>query len=322
MDVRPLDPADPALAAIEEMLGEHYRSNLASYGALSREGTVLFACFEDSQPIAFGIFRNYRDPELHVGSHIDLDQLADILQMEEVGLYQVALLHARHPDRLVETTEALLAAFEGWLVEHYQRHGIFITLFEKGNRLARPLYKRLGFKKVGRPSSLMRFDLHRSDRFFRKIPPLPEALVVRFFEEVGEAEKESFAECYRTVFLRSARPDPSSVFSALTRVVSAPDFDPYLSCLLWSHQQERVVGFMLAQRPEPLQPHILVVGLLPEFRGQRLPLRCFPFIARRALAQGLSRGTFVTTQSMVVRLAMRAFGARQIERIQPYLKVG
>jgi len=284
---------------------------------------VVLGGFEGEELGAFGIFCDYRDPTLHVGSQVDLDRIRDILEMPEVGLFQIALLHADEP-RITpqDAAEALVTGFEEWLKEHYERYCLFITLMKDANRPARPLYKRLGFKKTGRSSSMMKFDLKKLERLIRRIPPLPDDLDPRFFDDATREDLRGFNECYEQVFLKGESMTGEDVASALDHVTSTPDFSSRVSLLLLNRDDGRVVGFMLADHPAPSRIHIGVAGLLPEVRGRKLPFRCLPPIARRAFEMGADHATFVTTQSRVARLTLRAFGAREEDRLQTHYKIG
>jgi ribosomal protein S18 acetylase RimI-like enzyme len=323
MNIRPLHTGDPCLIPLERMLVKSHNRSLSNFGALNKDGTVVLGGFAQDQLIAYGIFCNYRDPSLHVGSHINLDRIRDILQMKEVGLYQITLLYAeqQHID-LVTATEALIVAFEQWLAENYERYCLFITLMREGNRRARPLYKRLGFKKAGRPSMLMSFSLRRRPLAFPRVIPALDNLVLKPFDEITEERLKDFAECYQRVFLQSSDIDDRETYDPLVQVTSAPDFDRHLSFLLMTRDDQRVVGFMLAQRPMPQKIHVMAAGLLTEFRGQHLPYRCFPEISNRARAQNVHDATFVTTLPRVVRLTLRAFGAKEVDQLQTFIKVG
>ena len=84
MEIRLVDALDPAMNAIERILLERHKEKLPSYGCLSDGSTLIMASFEGESPDAFGIFRSYRDPGLHVGSHLQLDEIRDIIEMETV----------------------------------------------------------------------------------------------------------------------------------------------------------------------------------------------------------------------------------------------
>ncbi|MBN1653108.1 MAG: hypothetical protein JXA30_04960 [Deltaproteobacteria bacterium] len=324
MNIRPLHAGDPWLVELERLLVKNHNRGLSTFGALKKDGTIVLGGFAHEQLIACGIYCNYRDPSLHVGSHINLDRIQDIVQMKEVALYQIALLHAeqQHID-LVTATEALIVDFERSLVENYERYCLFITLMQEGNRRAGPLYKRLGFKKAGRPSMLMSFSFHNRLITFPSVTSVPDNLVLKSFAEVTEERLKDVAECYQRVFLKSSDISVREMYDdPLIQVISAPDFDRHLSFLLMTREDQRVVGFMLSQRPMPRKIHVMAAGLLPEYRGQRLPYRCFPEISRRAREQNVDDATFVTTLPRVARLTLRAFGAKELDQLQTFIKVG
>ncbi|NOZ01167.1 MAG: hypothetical protein GXP54_04680, partial [Deltaproteobacteria bacterium] len=323
MNIRRLEPDDPALDAADTMLTKAHGRGLGVWGAGPEGRTLVFGGFHGDDLAAVGILQDYRDPALHVGSQLDLDRIRDILEMKEVGLYQIALLHAHEPLATPQgAAEALIPAFEDFMKGRYERYCLFITLMKRANKLALPLYRRLGFKKSGQPSSLMSFDLKKLGRVIRRIQSLPNDLEPRFFDEATEKELKGFADCYGRVFLDDDATDNGEVAAALERVTSMPDFSARVSLLLLDRHDKSVVGFMLADRPEPGRIHIGVAGLLPRVRGRRLPYRCLPPIAERAFELGIERATFVTTQGRVARLTLRAFGAREVDQLGSYYKIG
>ena len=322
MNVRPLEANDPALADVERLLDAHHGRKLASFGVDEAGHALVMGGFLEDRLCGFGFFRSYRDPRLHVGSQVDLRRIRDIVEMPEVALYQIALVHAEESlVELADAATALIGAFERWLDERFERRCLFITLLGRGNKQARPLYRRLGFKKAG-TSTLMRFDLSRLRWVLDRIQPLPEELEPCFFDAATDAQRVDFAECYRQVFLSRDPLPGADVDRALADITNTPEFSERLSLLLVRRSDGRVVGFMLADRPESTRMHVGVAGLLPEVRGQRLPYRCLPPIAHRALELGIDHATFVTTQRRVARLTLRAFGAREMDQLQSYFKVG
>ncbi len=320
MTTRVIETDDPAIEEAERILREGFGRGLDAFGGAAVE---VVGGFEGGALVALGLFRDYRDPALHVGNELDLERLRDIVEMPEVGLYQVALLHAKE-DRIAlkDAAKDLVTGFEALLERRFERYCLFITLMREANRPALPLYRELGFKASGRPSHLMRFDLEALEGRLRRIPPLPEGMQLRFFDEAGEQERTGFVGCYRRVFLKGVAPGAAALDRDLSRVTSGPDFFAPLSVLLKDGRTGEVLGFLLAERPAPDRMHITAAGLLPQIRGLRLPSRCMPAIARRALDLGVKEARFVTTRGRVVRLALRAFGAREVDRLDTYFKVG
>lgn len=320
MNVRALDRGDPARETAAQLVAAQRGASLAALGA-DDERSVLLGGFEGERLVAVGLFRDYHDPRLHVGTPLDAARSRDLLGLEGVGLYQIALLlgDEAHVSQAA-AAERLLGAFEGELAARFERHALFITLLDRANRPARPLYRRLGFRPKGAASSCLTFDLRRLGPALRRIPPLPAALDARFFDDATAADRAGFARCYEAVF--GAAGGAVDVGVALDDVLRAPDFAAELSLLLRTRADGAVVGFMLADRAGPGRMHIGVAALLPAWRGQRLPWRCLPPIAARALARGIGEATFVTTLGRVVRLTLRAFGARETDRLQLWCKVG
>ncbi len=316
-----LDEDDPLRTRVEDRVRQRYGRPPEAFGLDRRASTAVAAVLDDDGLAGFGIFRDYRDPRLHLGNVVDLQRLGDVLGRPEVGLYQVALIEAEE-GRLADAdaARATVGAFREWLGRSFQRYALFITLQERANRRAVPLYHELGFRPTGAPSRLMRLDFDRLARRIARAPALPPDLDPVFLDGATAAQREGLAEAYARVFLGAA--GGTTVQAQLDGVLSQPEACPELSLLLVRRGDGRVAGFLLADRPAGDVAHVGVVGVVPECRGQRLPFRSMPLLRDRAGALGVRAATFVTSSDLVVRLVLRAFGATEIDRLSTWFQVG
>ena len=318
MRIRRVDSKDPALGSVQQLLAG---TNSAPGLAVSpEEGVLLFAGFEDEAAVCAGVFQDYRDPTLHLGNHLDPGRFGDILERPDVGLFQVALLRADEAHiALQDAATALINAFEAWATKRFARTCLLITLLQQGNRRARPLYRRLGFKKAGRSSRLMQIPLPDVKDPRDASPMLPGGMQLVFLEDADATDMEGLAVCYRSVFLRGEGAN-WDITELLGPGRVGPGISERVSVLLRT-AEGRVGGFMLADVVAGSVLHIHAVGLVPELRGQRIPELCMPLVIQRARAEGGESAQFVTAQARVDRLARRAFRARRLDQLQLHIKV-
>jgi GNAT superfamily N-acetyltransferase len=322
--VRLLKCGDHALNDIERILNDIHGNSVYTPGWGPDEEAVIFGGFLEDALVSFGVLCDYSHPRFHVGRHVDHEHFLNFLREEEVGLYQIVMLHADEKTvHLHEVAGILIEAIEQWLSERFHRYCLFITLKLHADKSDFPVYERLGFKKTGSSAELMCFDLNGIKRPKKNRPALPENLTVRFLDDGKKEDDRAISECYRRVFFDGQVHDQYQVASMIVNgLTNAPDFAPHLSLLLLQCLDQQAVGFMLAEQTDSQSMHISVVGLLPELRGQWLPYRCFPLIAERARSYGIHRVTFVSSQHSVARMAMKVFSARELDKMQTIVKMG
>ncbi len=274
--------------------------------------SVVLAAVAGSTLTGFCIFQDMRAPDAHHGTTFDIEATRRLLEMEEVGLFRIALIHSlKGPDHLGALTEQILDASEEILARNYTNHALMIPLMKKANAPAFDLWRRLGFKERGLSSYCLETDL--APHAPGSAVPLPEEIEIRFMDGMKRFPLRSIAQCYARIFLDASEVDAAQ--GMVAAILSSPGFSPELSMLARRKGSGGVVGFLLAERLLPGKINITVVGHLNKYRARGLPFHGFPRFAARCLDRGIDCATQMTSTGGVARLVTKRLGGRVTEEL-------
>lgn len=307
-----LGPDDPLRASVIETLHTYGLDSdfiRSPPGILMADLAPKSVSRKEKKLLGFGVFHDMKDPAHHPGTAFDMDRAQELMEMKEVGLYRIALLHSTDPKkRLAKMTRRMLAAVEQILEKRHEQHALVIPLLRKANEPAFPLWEELGFSLQGMTSYYMETDL-TPFALPRPLVDLPDGIEVVFMEGLRRYPIRSLARCYASVFLSPQRTDASE--AVLNSIVGSAHFAPHLSLLVRSKKSKKVVGFLLAEQDGPPDRiNITVVGLFRRYRAMGVPLYCFPLFAARCLDNGIRTATQVTSRQRVVHLIETYLGGR------------
>jgi hypothetical protein len=293
----------PLRDAVAEALAGEYGQGPRFMGT---PPSMVLAAVTGSALAGFGIFHDMRAPDAHHGTTFDIEATRQLLKMEEVGLFRIALLHSlKGPDHLGTLTEQLLDASEEILASKYANHALMIPLMKKANEPAFDLWRQLGFKERGLSSYCLETALAPHAASSSPVT-LPEGIDIRFMDGMKQLPRRAIAQCYARVFLKASELDAAD--KMVTSVLSSPGFSPELSMLARRRSSGRVVGFLLAEELLPQKVNITVVGFLKKYRSKGLPFYGFPRFASRCLSRGIGSATQMTSTERVVRLVTEYLG--------------
>lgn len=308
LSARRLRPSDPDFERVREELAERFGRTPESFGA---RGTLFVGVRDEGRLVGFGIFEDYKRPSRHVGNPLDMEAARDLLERRDVAIHRVALLHAFDGfDRLAEIAEAAVEGADAVLARTHPNRCLLMSYLVRGNAEARPLYRRLGFVPQPRRTTAYRIDLAP----FAGAPPavpLPPGLEVAFLDESSPVPVDALAACYSRVFLRRGVVSGRS----FAEILEADGFAPDLSMIAVDRATNDVVGFLLAERPEPGVVLVAAAGIDRRWRRHGLSLHCFPRFCDRAVRAGCPTARFVTGRRRVTRLTRGYLGAVRIDAL-------
>ncbi len=315
--VRQLSVDDPLWDTVAETLMGEYGQDRAFMG---KPPSVVLASVRGEQPEGFCIFRDMRDPEQHQGTMFDIAATHSLLEMEGVGLFRIALIHSFcGPAHLAPLTRQLIGSSEEILSRDYPNHALLIPLLRKANAPAFALWKQLGFKERGLCSTLLETDLTLHAGAVPSVS-LPDQVTVRFMDGMDTLPVRGIAECYARVFLHASETGVAE--KMVSSIVRGKGFSPDLSMLAFHGDEERVVGFFLAEQLSSRRSiNITVVGIEKAFRARGLNFYGFPLFVSRCLDRQVTCATQVTSTKGVVRLVCGRLGGRVVDEMVWMIRV-
>ncbi|MBN1772703.1 MAG: radical SAM protein [Deltaproteobacteria bacterium] len=304
-----LHRSGPDFERLREELADKYGRTVDSFGD---RDTLFVGVRERGRLCGFGIFEDEKNLRRHVGNPLDLELARELLERRDIALYRVSLLHGfEGPERLAEIAAAAVEGADAALARRHPNRCLLMSHLIRGNAMARPLYRRLGFVPQRRRTTLYEFDLRPFATGGPGPVPLPADLAVRFLDETAPVPVEKLAACYSRVFLHRGAVSGRS-FAA---ILAADDFAPELSMVVTEVASGDVVGFLLAERPEPGAVLVAAAGLDRRWRRHGLSLHCFPLFCERAVREGRPTGRFVTGRRRVAHLTQGYLGAVRVDSL-------
>lgn len=309
--IRQLSEEDPLWNAVADALNIDYGLERTF---MEKPSSVVLASVQGERLEGFVIFQDMRDPEQHQGTMFDIAATHRLLAVESVGLFRIALIHSVcGPKNLAPLTRGLIGASEETFSRKYPNHALLIPLMREANAPAFPLWNQLGFKERGLCSYLLETDLTHHEGAVPSVS-LPDQVTIRFLDGMDALPVRGIAECYAGVFL-----DPSETEVAeemISSIVRAGGFSPDLSMAAFHGEDQRIVGFFLAEQLSSLHRiHITAVGIEKAFRARGLNFYGFPLFVSRCLSKQITCATMVTSTRGVVRLVCGRLGGHVVDEM-------
>ena len=287
-----------------------------------RDAAVVLGRFDDRGGLeAFTIFQSFLDPTLHLGGMIDPEYYKRLQELEDVAIFNIGLIHTMGgKEDLAARAAELIGEFEKMLLERHEAYCLLISMFKEANKMAFPMYRKLGFKKEGGESYFMDIDPRDVVKKYGRAGKEEGSVVLKTFGEMSERDMESLAKCYGGVFTAGI---DVPVLEHLRAIIGKPAFLADLSVLVCDKARGGdVIGFCFIEKQDKASVYINAAGLARKFRGGDISMRSFSWVMQNCFDHGYAKATLVTATKKLRKVFSRAICARYRDTLVWLIKCG